>query len=96
MAWAYSYTHTHSCTCSPTQAELIAIAKGEVESKRHRVFVSGTGRERENLKREGAFGPLMKWKQGKVRLNFYHVKCSQKIYSMYTLIYIISVYYIYI
>ena len=51
----------------------MAIAKGEVYSKRHKVFVSGTGRERESLKREGAFGPLMKWKQGKVRFYMLNV-----------------------
>lgn len=47
------------------ELDLIAIAKGEVESKRHNLFLRGSEKEKDKLKREGTFGPLIKWKQGK-------------------------------
>ncbi len=52
--------------CFCMQCELVAIAQGRAESRRHSVFVSGSEKERNGLKREGHYGPLMKWKSGKV------------------------------
>ncbi len=50
------------------QCELVAIARGRAESHRHSVFVSGSEKERNGLKREGHYGPIMKWKSGKVAI----------------------------
>ena len=50
----------------PLQTYMIEIANGNTSSRRHKIFTSGTEKDRNNLKRDGTFGPLMKWTGGKV------------------------------
>ena len=72
IAWAYFHC-THFL--SIPQLELVAIAKGEdTRSWRHKVFFSGTSREKNSLKRQEMYGPL-KWKQSYVRFNVSSVYC---------------------
>ena len=63
IAWAYFHC-THFL--SIPQLELAAIAKGKEESWRHKVFVSGSSKEKNSLKTQEMYGPL-KWKQSYVR-----------------------------
>ncbi|XP_064390155.1 uncharacterized protein LOC135338070 isoform X2 [Halichondria panicea] len=62
----FEYNHTKVMEIvNKIECELVAIAQGRAESRRHSVFVSGSEKERNGLKKEGHYGPLMKWKSGK-------------------------------
>ena len=48
------------------QPVLMRIMTGEVGSRLHRIFTSGSRKEKEQLKFEKKFGPIGKWKDSKV------------------------------
>ena len=40
------------------QPTLIKIYKGEIECERHRIFTSGTTKQKDNLKYRSGYGPI--------------------------------------
>jgi len=53
--------HDHSEYFVNLQTVLLGILKGEVPSGHHRVFTSGTRREKQQLKFGEKVGPLKNW-----------------------------------
>lgn len=54
------------------QPELVHIMRGEVDSILHRIFESGTSKDKRKLKLLENRGPIMKWRDSMVRGSLVH------------------------